>query len=288
MYKDRHDIYRFIESAGPSVIVEVGSTHGSTPREKGTWMLVGADRIFRTIGGGQLEHMAIDKARELLKQGESEPIELQIPLGPHIGQCCGGTVNLRICLLDQQALMNCIGLVEEELANLPDVYIFGAGHVGYALAEALSLLPLRPVLVDNREAELASVPEGLETCLAVLPEAIVREASPGSAFVILTHDHSLDFLIAREALSRNDAAYVGMIGSKTKKATFRNWLRRENDSEDDIENLVCPIGASSINDKRPEIIAALVAAEIATHLHTAASHNTGIVQHQNNLKYSRG
>ena len=95
----------------------------------------------------------------------------------------------------------------------------------------------------------------------------MREAPPGSAFVVLTHDHALDFLIVAEALKREDAAYVGMIGSKTKKATFRSWyLKTAGGTEADFERLVSPIGGDAVNDKRPAVIAALAAAEIVTAL----------------------
>jgi xanthine dehydrogenase accessory factor len=90
----------------------------------------------------------------------------------------------------------------------------------------------------------------------------VRNARPGSAFVILTHDHALDFLIAREALARGDAAYVGMVGSATKRAAFARWCRRANDDAPDPGRLVCPIGAAGRPDKRPDVIAAFTAAEI--------------------------
>ena len=109
---------------------------------------------------------------------------------------------------------------DKEMASRPHVYVFGAGHVGDALA--------------------------------------------GSSFVILTHDHALDFLIAAEALKRPDAAYVGMIGSKTKRATFKSWLLREIGNPDLFENLVCPIGGTAIKDTRPTVIAALATAEIMT------------------------
>ena len=141
--------------------------------------------------------------------------------------------------------------------------MFGAGHVGDALAMALSLVPLRTILVDTREEELSAtqVP-GIETCLTAMPEAVVRDAPAGSAFVVLTHDHALDFLITAEALARNDASYVGMIGSKTKRATFRNWLTREVGRPEFFDRLVCPVGGTAVKDKRPTIIAALAAAEI--------------------------
>ncbi|MEM7216108.1 MAG: xanthine dehydrogenase accessory protein XdhC [Pseudomonadota bacterium] len=288
MYKRRHDINQFTKTAGQLVIVEIDTVHGSTPREEGAWMLVGRDQIYRTIGGGQLENMAIEKAREILTLGSADPLELQIPLGPHIGQCCGGTVRLKISLLDDLALQVRVGLIQEELTQLPRVLIFGAGHVGNALSEALSLMPVHPVLIDTRETELASSPDGVETCLTAMPEMQVREANPGSAFVILTHDHSLDFLIAIEALSRRDAAYVGMIGSKTKRATFRNWLRRENGSDAGIENLICPIGDPTVKDKRPEVIAALASAEVMTHLHYYTTKRSGSDQQPKLQRISRG
>ena len=154
---------------------------------------------------------------------------------------------------------------EAEMARRPHVYIFGAGHVGDALATALSLAPVRTLLVDTRQQELRAfqVP-GVDTCLTSLPEAVVRDAPSRSAFVVLTHDHALDFLIAAEALRRDDAAYVGMIGSKTKRATFKNWLSREAGHPALLDRLVCPIGGAAVKDKRPAVIAALAAAEILT------------------------
>ena len=94
--------------------------------------------------------------------------------------------------------------------------------------------------------------------LTPLPEEVVRHARPGGAFVVLTHDHALDFLIVREALARDDAAYVGMIGSKTKLVSFRRWLKQSEEPAPDIGPLVCPIGAAGRPDKRPEVIAAFV------------------------------
>jgi xanthine dehydrogenase accessory factor len=115
-------------------------------------------------------------------------------------------------------------------------------------------------MVDGREEELSMAPGGVERVLTPLPEEVVRRAEPGAAFVVLTHDHALDFLIAREALARGDAAYVGMIGSRTKRVSFHRWLREAGPV--DAGALVCPIGAAGRPDKRPEVIAAFVAAEV--------------------------
>jgi len=100
-----------------------------------------------------------------------------------------------------------------------------------------------------------------------MPEAEVRKAPAGTAFAILTHDHALDFLIVAEALKRDDTAYVGMIGSRTKKATFKSWfLKSAEGSETEFDRLVSPIGGNAVKDKRPPVIAALAAAEIMTAL----------------------
>ncbi len=264
----RDDIRAFLNRRPDSVLVEVTDVKGSAPRDAGAWMLVARDMIFRTIGGGQLEYMAIDHARKVLLGGRDSPKDvppMNVPLGPEIGQCCGGRVGLSFRRVSRGLTDELVSNVDAEIATRPHVYVFGAGHVGDALASALSLTPVRVILVDTREAELMAcdVP-GVETCLSAMPEQVVRSAPPGSAFIVLTHDHALDFLIVAEALQRRDAVYVGMIGSKTKKATFKNWLKREIGSDNLFENLVCPVGGAVVKDKRPEVIAALAAAEVLT------------------------
>ncbi|MCV3735329.1 xanthine dehydrogenase accessory protein XdhC (plasmid) [Rhizobium sp. TRM96647] len=265
----RDDLRAFLQAEPGCMLVEIATVDGSTPREAGAWMLVSQRGSFSTIGGGQLEFMAIDHARRALRQGlgrggqAAEP--LSIPLGPEIGQCCGGRVGLVFETLTPALAARLIERCEREIAARPCVHLFGAGHVGNALALALSLAPVRTILLDGRAEELAAarVP-GVETRLTAMPEAVVREAPAGSAFVVLTHDHALDFLIAAEALRRDDAAYVGMIGSKTKRATFRSWLTREVGHPELAGRLVCPIGGSGLDDKRPAVIAALATAEILT------------------------
>ncbi len=262
MIRDILELKSFLQRNKPVARVDLAEVRGSAPRESGAWMLVGTDEIFRTIGGGQLELHAIDAARKALHSGKHKSEELRTVLGPETGQCCGGDVRLQIKVLDDQDLE----LLEETSAleqnALPSVYVFGAGHVGKALVKTLELLPVRPVAIDTRENELAGVADGIEKHLVAMPETVVRTARPGSAFVILTHDHSLDFLITSEALLRHDAVYVGMIGSKTKRAVFKNWIMREEMTADMIGRLTCPIGDRTVKDKRPQVIAALVAAEI--------------------------
>jgi xanthine dehydrogenase accessory factor len=254
----------FLQEAGPVIKVCLSEVRGSSPREAGAPLYVTEKRMHGTIGGGQLEYIAIDEARRMLGRGEAEK-RLAVPLGPEIGQCCGGAVTLSFRLMDEAQKKAEIAAERKTLDALHHVYIFGAGHVGRALARALHLLPVRPILVDSRAEELALVDVPVEQRLSALPEAEIRAGPSASVFLILTHDHALDFLLAREALARADAAYVGMIGSKSKRATFSHWLKREapDQAEALLPSLVCPIGRyDHVHDKRPEVIAAMVAAEL--------------------------
>jgi xanthine dehydrogenase accessory factor len=256
----------FLDAAPAAALVEVAEAKGSTPREKGAWMLVSLRAMLGTIGGGQLEFLAIAKARELIAGNIASGL-LDIPLGPEIGQCCGGRVEVGISLVDEPRRRELLSRAAAEDHRRHHVYLFGGGHVGHALAAALSLLPVCVVVVETRADALEGMPADTATRLTAVPEEVVREAPAGSAFVVLTHDHSLDFLIVAEALKRNDAAYVGMIGSKTKKATFRSWyLKEAGGSEAAYGRLVSPIGGDDVKDKRPAVIAALAAAEIMTAL----------------------
>lgn len=242
-------------------LVEVTAAKGSTPRDAGTFMLVAAEAIWGTIGGGQLEFMAIDHARSMLR-GEDVKSELDIPLGPEIGQCCGGRTLLRFTIVDADLADHLVKREAEERNGFRAVAIFGGGHVGLALARALAPLPFNVTLIESRELDPSQLPGKVTFRHVAMPEAEVAGVASGGVVVILTHDHALDFLIAERALMRDDLAYVGMIGSATKRATFAHWLAREGHDALMINRLVLPIGGSRLRDKRPEVIAALVAAEL--------------------------
>ncbi|MDX3926968.1 MAG: xanthine dehydrogenase accessory protein XdhC [Shinella sp.] len=251
----------FIAREHRLVIVEIVSVRGSTPRDEDAFMLVSPSEIHGTIGGGQLEFLAIENARKLLADAGGER-RLDVPLGPEISQCCGGRVELGFTVCDEAARAALLEKLAARERRRPQVWLFGAGHVGRALADALVLLPLRVVVVETRQGELDQMTSEVHGRLAALPEVLVDEMPAGSAAVIATHDHALDFLIARQALLREDLAYVGMIGSKTKRASFARWLEAEGGSRRDAEGLVLPIGGDTVRDKRPEIIAAMTAAQI--------------------------
>lgn len=251
----------FLAREAQIVLIEVAETRGSTPRETGAFMLVSPSDSHGTIGGGQMEHMAIDHARGMLA-GMTSETRLDIPLGPEIGQCCGGRVALSFRKLDGPARDDLDAMIAARVEAFPQVWLFGGGHVGRALADALVLLPVRTIAVETRRSELALMSSGASHRLTAMPEALIREAAPGAAIIILTHDHALDFLIAGQALARSDLAYVGMIGSKTKRATFASWARTEGLEDGALSRLTLPIGGTSVSDKRPAVIAAMTVAEV--------------------------
>ena len=259
---------RFFAVHGPSVIVTVAAIRGSTPRETGAAIAVSTAATSGTIGGGQLEYIAIDHARAMLA-GRTAETRLDIALGPDIGQCCGGRAELAFEVADAATIATFLARLEAETARQPSVFIFGGGHVGSALAAALAPLPFNTAIVETRPDMVEALPDDVELRLSALPEAEVANIPAGGAAVILTHDHALDFLIATETLKRDDLSYCGMIGSKTKRATFLRYAREQGLADTAISRLVMPIGGTAVSDKRPAVIAALVAAELISVIHAA-------------------
>ena len=253
-----------LEAGEAAVLVTVTGAQGSTPREAGAAMLVTANDIAGTIGGGELEWRMIAKARDMITAGEKSAA-IDLPLGPELGQCCGGRVALALQAGDDETLSRLEATEAAEMENWPAVLIFGAGHVGRALAVALSPLPLAVTVIDTRPDAVAGLPSNVYTINSALPEAQVRDAPGGSAFVIVTHSHGLDFTITEAALARGDAAYVGMIGSRTKRVQFERWFAGQGGDSGRLGQLVMPIGGK-VKDKRPAVIAATVAAELVGHL----------------------
>ena len=138
----RREAVEALLDLGPAMLARVETAKGSTPREAGAWMLVGARRTLGTIGGGQLEYMVIDAARALMARGGVRQV-LDVPLGPEIGQCCGGRTRLTVVRAEGPTLERLMAAVDRARARLPSVYVIGAGHVGRALAACLALLPVR-------------------------------------------------------------------------------------------------------------------------------------------------
>lgn len=243
------------------ILVRIEGAEGSTPREAGACMAVTAHATLGTIGGGQLEFHCIDIARQMLSDGAGGQ-SLDIPLGPQMGQCCGGRV--RVSLKRPSAADAALVAAREkaQAEMRPAVFVFGAGHTGRALVAALAPLPFRVCLIDDRDGVMGGLPPAV-TCIRMAdPVEAVTHAPAGAAFVVLTHSHALDYRLAEAALARGDASYVGMIGSATKRARFESGFLRSGGRQETLGRLTCPIGSCDVDDKRPEVIAALTAGEL--------------------------
>jgi len=311
----------------PVALVTVAATRGSTPREAGARMAVGLHGVWDTIGGGQLEHAAIESARLMLESGgDDEPnsVERHV-LGPRQGQCCGGVVDLLIeripgdpppwvdslaaarragrralvatplggtaaakrvvaqpgelpgtafsaaralmerCLATGQPLYDRAAGWHVEALWPPDfqVTLFGAGHVGTALAGVLATLPCALRWVDSRPGQLPQAPAANVCTKSVRePETVVADCPPGGFYLVMTHSHPLDFAICERILERGDFAYCGLIGSAAKRASLEKRLKLKGVTQAALNRLTCPIGIDGITGKRPEEIAVAVAAEL--------------------------
>ena len=260
-------------AARAAVVVEVSATRGSAPRDGGARMLVAADEVLGTIGGGHLELLAIELARKALAQGTITPQEQHYALGPALGQCCGGAVSLRF-----------VPLAMDDPAAWPaaaprfQLQLYGAGHVGRAIVKLLEGIACRVWWIDQREAQFPVAPlqplhgplyTSLHTPAAHIErvcvepvEAEVQAAPPGAFYLVLTHSHDLDMAIVEAIFKRGDFGYVGLIGSNTKAARFRHRFEARGIDAALIQRLVCPIGLPGISGKEPEVIAVSVVAQL--------------------------
>ena len=254
------------------VLVRIVSTQGSAPREAGTWMAVWGDGLTGTIGGGQLEFQASDEAREWLAGGQPIKGVRRYPLGPSLGQCCGGVVFLSY----QRISVEDTGLLRSDLvARLDPVALFGGGHVGAALARLLAGLPFGVRWIDSRDGVFPdALPAQVHTEHSDPVQDAVAELAPRSRVLIMSFSHAedLDIVIAclRRIRERDDLPYVGLIGSKTKWATFRHRLEARGFTADEMARITCPIGVPGIGGKEPEVIAVAVAAQLLQSLSAAS------------------
>ena len=257
-------------------------------------MLVTQERSAGTIGGGHLELEATALAREMIKTQQTSkseainnrpnlmgtdvtdpvvtnpvvtnplttnpvsPLSKHFSLGPSLGQCCGGAVDLEFEMLSTAMLNHWpADTVRFTLA------LFGAGHVGRAIASTVALLPCQLIWIDEREQEFPSLHPN-QSCIEIrcvdTPSAEIKTLPTGSFVIVTTHSHDLDLELCEAALSRYDLGFIGLIGSETKKARFLKRLAQRNIPR--LERLVCPIGLSSIRGKEPQVIAASVAAQL--------------------------
>lgn len=245
------------------ILVTVARTSGSVPREVGAWMAVTPGGITGTVGGGHLEFDAIARARIALA-GADLADEVRYPLGPSLGQCCGGVVWLRFERVGPgEALAD--RLPHEALRPLA---LFGAGHVGQALARMARDLPLALHWIDSRADQFPaeSPARGWRQDAVEPPADAVPDLAPGATVLVMTHNHAEDFDILAACLrrqrERGDLGFIGMIGSRTKWASFRQRLEARGFGADDLARVTCPIGVPGVTGKQPAVIAIAVLAQV--------------------------
>jgi len=246
-----------------AVLVSVDETAGSVPREAGAWMAVFAGAVTGTIGGGHLELQAIEEARRRLAGGTGQPV-LRHALGPSLGQCCGGVVHLRY---ERLTAADARSLAQRLQPHAAPVALFGGGHVGKALVNVLGTLPFAVTWVDSRDEIFPEqVPDNVACEHSDPVQAAVAELAPGSRVLIMSFSHAEDLDIVAACLrrlrERGDLPYVGLIGSKTKWATFRHRLEERGFRHQELAQVTCPIGIPGITGKQPEVIAVAVAAQL--------------------------
>ena len=263
-----------LQHAG-GVLVSVDSVQGSGPREVGAWMAVFPQTLVNTIGGGHLEFQAITEARALMARPVSEnasttathednALTTRYALGPALGQCCGGVVYLkfeRISAIDAPALK------QRLLANGQPLALFGGGHVGRALVNVLSTLPYNVQWIDSRDEIFPSHLPPNVVCEHSDPvHAAVADLPSDASVLVMSFSHAEDLDVVAACLKRQrihgDLKFVGLIGSKTKWATFQHRLEAKGFTAEELAFITCPIGVSGITGKEPEVIAVSVAAQL--------------------------
>ncbi|WP_116474397.1 xanthine dehydrogenase accessory protein XdhC [Zobellella maritima] len=250
MFKDNwiQTLVELEQKGEACVLVTVIEHKGSTPRDSGTKMLVTRTGCYATIGGGHLEYKAMELAREMLVKGERQLRIERFNLGASLGQCCGGMATL---------------MLEPVVQDKHHLVLFGAGHVAKALVSVLAGLPFRITWIDEREDQFpARLPEGVTRVVSDDPVGEVDDQPANSFYLVMTHNHQLDFELAARILKRGDARYFGMIGSHTKRKRFEYRLRERDFDQQTVDRMVCPIGLAEVGGKHPAEIAVSVAGQL--------------------------
>ena len=267
--------------AQSAVLISIERFEGSSPREVGAWMLVTADDVEGTVGGGRLEFDAIAHARSLLTSHANSLLSLspfvateetrRYALGPSLGQCCGGVVWLKFVGIAAEDTTKLIAIRAYSMPvnglNRLKIALFGGGHVGKAIVNALERLPCSVHWIDSRDEIFPEhLPANVQAEHSAPVQAAVSDLAPQSHVMIMSFSHAEDLDVVAACLKRqrekNDIPFIGLIGSKTKWATFRHRLEERGFSHDELAHVTCPIGLPGIAGKEPEVIAASVAAQL--------------------------
>ncbi|MEE9327201.1 MAG: xanthine dehydrogenase accessory protein XdhC [Cocleimonas sp.] len=231
------------------VLITVLETKGSSPRDTGSKMVVTADQLFDTIGGGALEHESIKMARQFLAESQGQTQQSHcFNLGKDLKQCCGGVVKV---------------FFEIFPACHFNIVIFGAGHIGKALIKILEGVDCQVKWFDSRPEQFSGISEShIEKLVLTQADIAVESCHENSYYLVMTHDHALDQELCEAILSRKDSAYCGLIGSSTKGLKFRQRLMKKGYAKEELEQLSCPTGLSHLNSKIPMEIAVSMMAEL--------------------------
>ena len=227
---------------------------GSVPRNIGTFMFISKNKLFGSIGGGQLEYQITDISKKNLGKKNFKQEIINIPLGPSIGQCCGGYVQIKLELYKNgnEALKS----EKNKSTSLNDLYIFGAGHVGQQLSSRVTDLDFNVNLIDSRESYLnLQTDKNVNKILAKNPWLLIKNLPTKSYFIILTHSHDYDFKIINEILRLKKFEFLGLIGSSTKFQRFKSRLIKLGHKNQMLNKIECPIGLKNISSKKPAEIA---------------------------------
>ena len=276
IFKKINEVIKFNSTLMKAKLI---TTEGSVPRDKGTLMLISEKYIFGSIGGGQLEYNIINKSLIFLKNNKFKEEIINIPLGPSIGQCCGGYVQVKITKhKDGKNSIQNENIINK---NEESLYIFGAGHVGSELSLRSIDLDFKVNLIDSRE-EYLKVQENkkITNIYAKLPWLLVKNLKKNSFIIVLTHSHDFDFKIINEVLKFNNFNFLGLIGSNTKKKKFENRLLKLGHKKSLIDKIECPIGLKSITSKKPAEIAISIIARL---LEYRSNLSANVINHENIL-----
>lgn len=275
-------ILRILEEHGCCAMVSVIRVEGSAPRNPGARLVLGPNGFHGTIGGGALEWRAIADAQKVLNQAPASKLTWHA-LGPELGQCCGGRVQLATETFDRSAMeivrelalrefqgpfalqrtIASVNFVDQFGERNRSICLFGAGHVGKAIVLALATLPFDVRWIDQRpESFPQAVPQNVVPVATADPIGEFATIAAGSFVLVMTHSHALDLAIVDAALRDQRIVHVGLIGSATKRARFEKRLKTAGVPETQIAGLICPIGLSDITSKHPAVIATSVAAQL--------------------------
>lgn len=231
-----------------AALVTVISASGSTPREEGAKMLVRADgSIIGSIGGGSVELQVIKEAIEVIKRGKPLHLCYRLKEGEELGMLCGGDVEIFI----------------EPVMPAPAIFIFGGGHITFALAKMAKLVGFKIMVIDNRPeyADPQRFPEAEQTLASDYAKAFSKlKIGKTGYIVIVTHGHMGDETVLEGAL-KTQAKYIGMIGSKNKNKAVYSHLLAKGITQEQLDRVYAPIGLS-IHAQTPEEIAVSILAEI--------------------------